>query len=111
MYIVYFVETPVVYVVENASCNSSSQIHINCIAFSEFSIFGFSPWMHFFRGIFIRSIRGKNQGNVSILSISSCNYQDTGDYTCIAWNEHNGTILYTNKTVELSVNSEYTSNL
>lgn len=65
--------------------------------------------MHFFQGLFIRSLNGEIQGNMSTLIIDSCSYQDAGEYSCIAWNELKRTRLYANKTVTLAVNSEYSN--
>lgn len=51
------------------------------------SEFGFYPWEHRFNGTYIRSIPGNVTGNVSFLTIDSCNYEDNGEYSCEAWNQ------------------------
>ncbi|CAC5385527.1 unnamed protein product [Mytilus coruscus] len=96
---------PDLYLEELVSCNNSSLATLSCFISTEMPIYGFTSWTHAYQGTLIRLLNGKMQGNHSILTIDSCSYEDTGDYTCIAWNEYNGNSVYANKTVTLFVYS------
>lgn len=45
------------------------------------------------------------RGIESVLELT-CSYQNTGEYTCTAWNEYGKTSLVKNKTISLSVDGK-----
>ncbi|CAC5409002.1 unnamed protein product [Mytilus coruscus] len=85
-------------------CNDSLSINISCTISTELSTYGFDMWEHSFRGILIRSLKGKEHDTRSILTIPSCSFQDAGDYRCYGWTTVNGEIFSANKSVSLYIN-------
>ncbi|CAG2217646.1 HMCN [Mytilus edulis] len=102
---IYISKYPHVEVIDTASCNRSEHTNISCTIFTEVSNYGFSSWIHSYRGAFLRYVQGNVSFKESILLFESCSLKDEGDYTCIAWNEHDGTAFYANNTFRLYVNS------
>lgn len=87
-------------------CNDSSSINLSCTISTELSTYGFDMWEHSYRGISIRSLKGKEHDKGSILTIASCSFQDAGDYRCNGWTIINGETFSANKSVNLYINGK-----
>lgn len=104
--VIYFPEVPVLQINDSMVCNDSFTISISCTISTEFSMYGFDMWEHTYRGIYIRSLKGKVDGSRSSLTIASCRFQDAGDYRCYGWTSVNGETFSTNKSVTLYINGK-----
>lgn len=102
----FFPERPIILIDESVSCTRDLSVTLSCIISNPFPDFGFGSWIHGSDGIFIRNVTGQNQGNRSTLTIDSCSQEDTGNYTCFAWNEYSGRKIYSNKTASLTMNGK-----
>ncbi|CAC5404483.1 unnamed protein product [Mytilus coruscus] len=94
---------PIIDISKAATCESSSAITLYCIINTGFPLFGFNNWMHSRHGTIIRHLEGEKMHTKSLLKFNSCSHDDTGDYTCEAYNEYGGNITFANKTVSLIV--------
>ncbi|CAC5408250.1 TTN [Mytilus coruscus] len=83
----HIIRAPILDTIDMVFCNNTESVILSCRVSGEMSEFGFSPWVHRFHGTYIRSVAGNVTGNVSFLSIDSCNYEDNGEYICEAWNK------------------------
>ncbi|VDI54708.1 Hypothetical predicted protein [Mytilus galloprovincialis] len=101
---VYVSKVPVLQINDSRVCNDSFSTSISCTISTEFSMYGFDMWEHTFRGIYIRSLKGKVDGRRSSLTIASCRFQDAGDYRCYGWTNVNGETFSANKSVSLYIN-------
>lgn len=90
-----------------AKCKISSAVTLHCIIRTEFPLFGFNYWIHSRHGMTIRNLYGVKLHTKSALTIKSCSYEDSGNYTCIAYNKNGGETTYGNKTVSLFVYGTY----
>lgn len=100
----YFTGSPTITSSESVKCNSSS-VTLSCIIKTALPKYGFSPWIHSINGNYIRTLNGSMRGIESVLELT-CSYQNTGEYTCTAWNEYGKTSLVKNKTISLSVDGK-----
>ncbi|XP_052080246.1 sialoadhesin-like isoform X2 [Mytilus californianus] len=94
---------PIIDISKAVTCKSSSAITLYCIINTGFPLFGFYNWMHSRHGTIIRYLKGEKMHTKSLLKFNSCSHNDTGDYTCEAYNEYGGNITFANKTVSLIV--------
>ncbi|CAC5378099.1 unnamed protein product [Mytilus coruscus] len=95
---------PILNSTKNAICNISSSVQMSCTLYSEMSSFGFNSWTHLFNGIAVRVLHGVTYGNMSILNISFCSYQDAGIYLCSAWHKFNDKAYHSNSSTTLTFN-------
>ncbi|CAC5416021.1 HMCN [Mytilus coruscus] len=96
-------KNPIIFLEESVSCTSDLSVMLSCIISNELPEYGFDSWIHYYDGMLIRNLTGQTNGNRSTLIIDSCSQEDTGSYTCIAWNQYSGGTIYANKTVSLTV--------
>ncbi|CAC5408453.1 unnamed protein product [Mytilus coruscus] len=85
--------------------NSSSIIHLSCYMFGDLDTYGFDPWSHTVNDVFIRHLKGENNGNMSILVIRQSSFRDSGEYSCNAWNTKGQNQYWSNKTTVVVVNA------
>lgn len=88
-------------------CINELSIVLTCEVFGELLNYGFRRWIHSFNGVFVRKLNGIVLNNTTSVIIKSCGYQDTGSYTCIAWNEYGKETLLANKTSIVKVLGMY----
>lgn len=101
----FLLDPPALEVFGKTIYNSSSIIHISCYMLGDLVMYGFDLWSHTANGVFIRHLKGENNGNISILVIRHCSYRDSGEYSCNAWNTKNNISQYwSNKTTSIVVN-------
>lgn len=67
----------------NTECNVSSTVLFKCIINTTFTDQWTCVWKHYIDDVFVRSIEGIKNSNMSTLQIPLCNYQDEGDYKCV----------------------------
>lgn len=99
----YISGAPTLETIDMVFCNNTDSVILSCRVSGEMSEFEFSPWEHRFHGTYIRSLTGNITGNVSFLSIDSCNYQDNGKYICKAWNQDSQQIVRLNSSTSVIV--------
>lgn len=91
----------------NTECLSTLSVVLACEVTGELFRYGFTQWIHTFNGVIIRKLKGIMRNNSTSVIIKSCGYQDTGSYTCIAWNEYGMKTFWTNKTSVVKVLGMY----
>ncbi|XP_052080109.1 titin-like isoform X2 [Mytilus californianus] len=94
---------PIIDISKAATCESYSTITLYCVIHTGFPLFGFNNWIHSRHGTLIRHLEGEKMHTMSILKFNSCSRDDTGDYTCEAYNRYEGNLTFANKTVSLIV--------
>ncbi|CAG2186900.1 unnamed protein product [Mytilus edulis] len=99
----HIIRAPTLETIDMIFCNNTDSVILSCRVSGGMSEFGFSPWEHRFHGTYIRSLTGNITGNVSFLSIDSCNYQDNGKYICKAWNQDSQQIVRLNSSTSVIV--------
>ncbi|CAC5393433.1 unnamed protein product [Mytilus coruscus] len=99
---------PMIDISKVATCESSSAVTLFCVIQTGFPAFGFNNWIHSRHGTIIRHLEGEKIHTKSILKFNSCSHDDTGDYTCEAYNRHHGNIFLTSFTGPPIIKSEET---
>ncbi|XP_071148690.1 neural cell adhesion molecule 1-like [Mytilus edulis] len=94
---------PIIDISKETRCESSSAVTLYCVIDTGFPLFGFNNWQHSRHGTLIRHLEGEMVHTKSILQFNSCSHDDTGDYTCEAYNRYQGNTTFANKTVSLIV--------
>ncbi|CAC5393431.1 unnamed protein product [Mytilus coruscus] len=94
---------PIIDISKASTCESSSAVTLYCIINTGFPLFGFTNWIHSRHDTLIRHLEGEKMHTKSLLKFNSCSHDDTGDYTCEAYNEYGGNTTFANKTVSLIV--------
>ncbi|CAC5393427.1 TTN [Mytilus coruscus] len=94
---------PIIDISKAATYESSSTVTLYCVIHTGFPLFGFNNWIHSRHGTLIRHLEGEKMHTMSILGFNSCSRDDTGDYTCEAYNRYEGNLTFANKTVSLIV--------
>lgn len=97
---------PIIDINKPATCYSSTLVTMYCIILNEFPLFGFNYWIHSRNGTQIRTLHGYKLHTKSVLTIDSCSHDDSGNYTCVAYNRNGDEITYGNKTVSLLVHGK-----
>lgn len=98
---------PIIDISKAATCESSSTVTLNCVIDTGFPLYGFNNWKHSRHGTLIRHLEGEKMHTKSILKFNSCSHDDTGDYTCEAYNRYHGNTTCANKSVSLIVYGTY----
>lgn len=83
---------------------------IFCFLSGELQTYGFYLWTHKINGQFIRYLKGNANKASLTLQISSCSYEDSGEYICRAWNQIGKQKYESNKTTTIIVNRKYIFN-
>jgi len=68
------------------TCNRSQIVTLRCEAHGNPPTYIFGDWVHYVNNTVIQVLRGRDQGSVSTLKITRCNYQDAGKYQCAVRN-------------------------
>ncbi|CAC5387978.1 unnamed protein product [Mytilus coruscus] len=84
-------------------CNNSEEVQLSCTISSNALSFGFDSWIHTYKGVFIRHVKGTNLGNKSVLLINTCQFYDCGKYTCRAWERGENGLKWIQEGGELKV--------
>ncbi|CAC5384436.1 unnamed protein product [Mytilus coruscus] len=92
------INSPVLKLNARTECLSTLSMVLTCEVSGELLNYGFKRWIHSFKGVIIRTLKGIIAINTTSVIIKSCGYQDTGSYTCIAWNDNGMEKFWTNKT-------------
>lgn len=77
-----FLDPPSLMMKEYVQCNSSTSVEIVCDSLGGSVIYDY--WLHFYNGLLIKKMKGKQHGTRSTISIGSCGIQDLGEYMCRA---------------------------
>ncbi|CAC5404359.1 unnamed protein product [Mytilus coruscus] len=73
-------------------CYTTQTVKLRCNIKNVEGPFPTFIWNHYLNGVHIRRLSGEDHNNISVLSITYCNYQDVGDYSCtVACNGRNMT--------------------
>ncbi|CAG2190730.1 GNL2 [Mytilus edulis] len=80
-------------------CNTSKRISFTCNISSKNATWLRNEWIHIYKGSVIRTITGKVENNLSMMTITYCDYRDAGTYMC-KW--ESGTELYTDSSSNYS---------
>lgn len=103
MYEFILTDSPIIKVTGQNACSSSLTVTLTCAVSGDLAMYGFLPWIQSYKGTLIRKINGSIKKYISVITIGRCNYQDTGNYTCIAWNLFKNKTFWANKTTILKV--------
>ncbi|XP_052066123.1 uncharacterized protein LOC127705811 [Mytilus californianus] len=95
---------PLVTVSNPTECNLTSNIMLFCVLSGELQTYGFNLWTHKINEQFIRYIEGNVNKATLTLLISSCSFEDSGEYICRAWNQIGKEKYVSNKTTTITVN-------
>lgn len=102
----YFAGSPIIQVSNQTVCDRTVNIQLLCIISGNLHHYGFSKWIHTINGNYLRKLNGRTRGNMSILLIDSCSFEDVGNYTCMAWNKNKNMEYWSNKSTTLTVNGK-----
>ncbi|VDI47658.1 Hypothetical predicted protein [Mytilus galloprovincialis] len=95
---------PLITISNPTECNVTSNIMLFCALSGDLQTYGFYLWTHKMNGHFIRHLKGNVNKVTSTLLISSCSFEDSGEYICSAWNQIGNEKYESNKTTTITVN-------